>query len=220
MPVVTMVRAAETNQPVSPTTRILAATLKGTAEPDSTDVGPAGECNRGYADQCPSGNCSCEKVINGIQFGSINGTGIATEFFITTDNGAATNALAGLGGTQGWCLPQYGTVTLIASSGETKTLDLVLSRCTHLNASPPHLDLVEGGFGIAARTPANPAAYGWGGLQGAVNDTTNGLIFDLSGSITQFPVPTPTKRPTPTPRGARTATPTPSVTPAPSPTPA
>jgi len=218
MPIVTMVRAGEIDQtanpPVSPTTRILAATLKGKTEPDTKDVGPAGQCNRGYADQCPSGNCSCEQIVNGIEFGNLNGTGIATEFFITSDDGAATNALSGLGGTQGWCRPQYGTVTLIASSGETKTLDLVLSRCTHLNPSPPDLDLVLGGFGIAARLPANPAAYGWGSVRGAANDTTNAIIFDLSGSVTQFPVPTPTRRPTPTPRA------TPSVTPAPTPTPA
>jgi hypothetical protein len=172
-----------------PKTATRTATLRGVAQPDSTDVGPQGQCDVGFADQCLSGTCSCFEITDGTAVGSLigKGNGKATNFFVTVDDGDQTATEPPLGSRDGSCQPFFGVVTLSnPKTGETMTLNLVGATCKHLT-SVNKKDVITGGFGIA-NTPAAPSPVdtsGWGTLSGTFDKNSQKVTLKLGGPITQ-----------------------------------
>ena len=166
-------------------TRVGTATVEGVLAPDTVDVGSDGQCNVGYANQCPSGNCSCDQVTDGTTSGLLIGSNTASQFFITEDLGDTTVTAPSLVGSSGSSHPEFGTVTLTAfGTGKTRTLNFMLVRVTPVNPKG-NVSATVGGFGIASNPAPDPPATGWGTVIGGVDDSTGGLQFDLSGSVTQ-----------------------------------
>jgi hypothetical protein len=166
-------------QVLAVTTAIRYATIKGTASAPSN-----GQCTEpGYANQCPSGSCSCVQVPSatvGKVPGQplIDGTGTAN-VFLTLDNGATTS------GSTGDCTPFFGVAefaTTRAGKASSETLNLNGVSCSSLTAganSP-----ILGGFGIATSPKPVNGGKGFGKVSGFL-DTTGSVSLTLHGPITE-----------------------------------
>jgi hypothetical protein len=164
-------------QVLAATTAIRYATITGTASAPSTV-----KCTEGYADQCPSGSCSCVQV-SGASVGRVTGqaaiAGAGTaDLFLTFDNGAAT-----VGG-GGECTPFFGVAELTttrAGKAESETLNLNGVSCSPLTtANSPIL----GGFGIATSPKPVNGGTGFGKVTGFL-DPAGSVSLTLHGPITQ-----------------------------------
>ena len=165
-------------QVLAVTTAIRYATIKGTASAPSN-----GECTEpGYANQCPSGSCTCVQVPSAA-FGkvtgqpNIDGTGTAN-LFLTLDNGAAT--ASGIGD----CTPFFGVAELTttrAGKASSETLNLNGVRCSPLTAADSP---ILGGFGIATSPKPVDGGKGFGKVSGFL-DTAGSVSLTLHGPITQ-----------------------------------
>ncbi len=179
------VSAQEQAAQTAPKTHGGTSIIEGLLAPDTVDVGPDGQCNVGYANQCPSGACSCDQVTDGAATGLLIGSSTASQFFITEDLGDTAVTAPSLAGSSGSSHPEFGTVTLTSfQTGKTRTLNLMLVRVTPVNPKG-NVTAEIGGFGIASDPAPNPPSSGWGTLTGGVDDSTGGLKLDLVGSITQ-----------------------------------
>jgi hypothetical protein len=165
------------NQVLAATTLTRYATILGTASAPS-----AGQCTKGYSNQCPSGSCTCEQV-SGATVGLVSGqVGIAgkgtANVFLTFDNGAAT-----VGG-GGECTPFFGIARLStkrAGLQSSETLNLNGVKCSPLTtADSPIL----GGFGISASPKPVNGGTGFGKVTGFL-DPNGSLSLNLHGPITQ-----------------------------------
>jgi len=179
------VAAQELAAQTSPKTRVGTGTIKGLSAPDTVDVGPDGQCNVGYANQCPSGHCSCDQITDGTGSGLLIGASTTSQFFITEDLGDTAVTAPSLAGSSGSSYPEFGTVTLTSfQTGKTRTLNFMLVRVTPVNPKK-NVSAEVGGFGIASDPAPNPPATGWGTVTGGIEDSAGGLKFDLRGSVTQ-----------------------------------
>jgi len=164
-------------QALAVTTAIRYATIVGTAS------APTGsQCTEGYANQCPSGSCTCVQIPSatvGLVTGRVALAGKGTaNLFLTFDNGAATVSASGD------CTPFFGVAELTtkrAGKASSETLNLNGVSCNPLTtANSPIL----GGFGISKTpTPVN-GGTGFGKVTGFL-DPSGSVSLKLHGRITQ-----------------------------------
>ena len=182
-----------------PTTHTSTVNIKGTGQPapaGDVDAGNGNACNaNAWVDNCPSGNCQCIEITGVKVSGSVDkGPATISNFFVTTDEGInpATEPAVG-DGPNPKCDLFLGVATVTsASSGKTKTINLIGTSCKHVigvsakNPSGTHdKDLISGGWGISDDPPPSPDASGWGTLVGQVIQKTGAVSMKVTGMITQ-----------------------------------
>jgi len=164
-------------QVLAATTAIRWTTISGAASAPAV-----GQCAEGYANQCPSGSCTCVEITNATVLpvpglAAIAGRGTA-DVFLSLDNGLATVS------TSGECTPFFGIAELTtkrAGKPSSETLNFNGVNCSPLTtANSPIL----GGFGIAASPVPVNGGTGYGRVTGFLNPDGS-LLLTLHGPITE-----------------------------------
>lgn len=170
--------------------------LKGTGQNDPSHAGADGQCNVGYANQCPSGNCECVKITVTSATGNLNkGSMKVSNFFVTGDHGLNPGTEPAVdGGPDPDCRPFFGVLT-VTSASESKALNVVGTSCKHVtgvSSKQPRgnhdKDMLSGGWGISNNPAPSPDASGWGTLTGQVTNVksaTPTISVKLSGTVTE-----------------------------------
>lgn len=175
----TLLFALGTAQVQAATTKVRYTTIVGTASAPTP-----GQCTEGYANQCPSGSCSCVQIpsatIGKVPLQPIiAGLGTA-DLFVTLDNGAATVSASGR------CTPFFGVAELSTTRGgkaSSETLNLNGVDCSPLTGTDSP---VLGGFGISASPAPINGGKGFGKIGGVLDTAGTGKVsLKLHGPITE-----------------------------------
>lgn len=177
---ITLLFALGAAQVQAATTKVRYTTIVGTASAPSN-----GECTEpGYANQCPSGSCTCV-LVPSATIGKvplqpiIAGPGTAN-LFLTFDNGAATVSA------NGECTPFFGVAELSttrAGKASSETLNLNGVDCSPLTGTD---NPVLGGFGISSSPAPINGGKGFGKIGGVLDTAGTGKVsLKLHGPITE-----------------------------------
>ena len=171
-------------------TELRYALITGTASAPT-----AGACTgQGYADQCPSGNCTCVTV-TGATVGAFStcaaapncfplaGKGTA-DLFLTFDVGADMPTLP----QTPQCTPFFGVANLTTTrhhSPSTETLNLTGVNCNKITLLGQTDNPVLGGFGISSTPAPVNGGTGFGKIRGFYDGSTGAVSLKIHGPITE-----------------------------------